>query len=388
MRILLISNYRPDAQQSMQRYADWLERALRGRGHQVTVIRPEPFFSQLTFGIRSLGAVAKYLGYMDKFFIFPFKLRSQARKHDVTHILDHSNSMYMSHLRGRATLITAHDLLAVRAALGEFPEAHTGWSGRILQKWILRGLSISPHFISVSQKTSDDLLALLPQTPAANVTLIPNPLNWPYKPTATRPTFADIPEPHRAQLTNGAPYIFHVGANQWYKNRLGVLQIFSELRKLPGFTGTKLLMAGKPWTAPMKEFHRAAQLDDCAFELGTLDTAELEAYYSHALALLFASLEEGFGWPLLEAQACGCPVITSNRPPMNWVAGASAEFNPPAALIIDPTNPASAAATIAAELAPHRAAFIDAGFKNLARFDEAQILGEYCALYESIAQGK
>ena len=388
MRILLIANYRPDAQQSMQRYADWLERALIGRGHQVTVIRPEPFFSRLTFGTRRLGAVAKYLGYIDKFVLFPFKLRSLARKHEVTHILDHSNSMYMAHLRGRRALITAHDLLAVRAALGEFPEAGTGWSGRILQRWILRGLAISPRFISVSQKTAGDLFALLPQTPAENLSVIPNPLNWPYKPTSQRPAFVGIPEPHRTQLSNGAPYIFHVGANQWYKNRLGVLKIFSELRKLPGFTGTKLFMAGKPWTLPMREFHSVAGLGECAFELGTLETTEMQACYSHALALLFPSLEEGFGWPLVEAQACGCPVITSNRPPMNWVAGASAEFNPPAALLIDPTDPAAAARTIAAELAPNRGALIDAGFKNLARYDEAQILDEYCSLYESVAQGK
>lgn len=388
MRILLIANYRPDAQQSMQRYADWLTRALTTRGHQVTVIRPVPFFSRLTCGIRFLGALAKYLGYIDKFFLFPFTLRSQARKHNVTHILDHSNSMYLSHLRARPSLITAHDLLAVRAALGEFPEARTGWSGRILQRWILRGLAIAPHFISVSQKTSDDLLTLLPQTPPANVTLIPNPLNWPYKPTSQRPTFAGIPGPHRTELASGAPYIFHVGANQWYKNRLGVLKIFSALRTLPGFSNTKLIMAGKPWTQPMRDFHRAVQLTGSAFELGTLDTAELESYYSHALALLFPSLEEGFGWPLLEAQACGCPVITSNRPPMDWVAGASAEFNPPAALIIDPANPASAAATIAGQLAPRRDALITAGFKNLARFDETKILDQYCTLYESIAQAK
>lgn len=388
MRILLISNYRPDAQQSMQRYADWLARSLASRGHQVSVIRPEPFFSRLTCGVRRLGVLAKYLGYIDKFVIFPFKLRTEARKHDLTHILDHSNSMYLAHLRGRRALITVHDLLAVRAGRGDFPEAHTGWSGRILQRWILRSLAIAPRFTCVSQKTAADLFMLLPQTRREVVTVIPNPLNWPYKPTATRPAFAGIPEPHRAELTRGAPYFFHVGSVQWYKNRLGVLKIFNELRKLPGYTDARLLMAGRLWTKPMHEFHRAEKLGDVAFELGTLDTAELESYYSHAMALLFPSLEEGFGWPILEAQACGCPVITTNRPPMNWVAGAGDEFNPPAAVLIDPTNPTAAAAAIAVQLAPQRDALIQAGFKNLLRFNEAKILDDYCSLYESVAQAK
>ena len=388
MRILLIANYLPDAQQSMQRYADWLARSLATRGHRVSVIRPKPFFSRLTFGIRRLRAMAKYLGYIDKFVLFPIKLRFEARKHDLAHVLDHSNSMYLAHLHRHCALITAHDLLAVRAARGEFPEAGTGWSGRILQRWILRGLRFAPAITCVSQKTAEDIFTLLPQLHRDAVSIIPNPLNWPYKPTPTRPAFAGIPEPNRSELGNGSLYLFHVGANQWYKNRLGVLKIFNELRKLPDFDNIKLIMAGRPWTAPMREFHRAAGLADSAFELGGLKSEELQAYYSHAFALLFPSLEEGFGWPILEAQACGCPVITSNRPPMNWVAGANDDFSPPAALLIDPAEPATAARTIAAELAPRRAALIEAVFRNLCRFDEAEILESYCSLYQVIARGK
>ena len=51
--------------------------------------------------------------------------------------------------------------------------------------------------------------------------------------------------------------------------------------------------------------------------------------------MLFPSFQEGLGWPILEAQACGCPVATSGRSPMNEVGG-------DAAIYIDPDSPASA----------------------------------------------
>jgi glycosyltransferase involved in cell wall biosynthesis len=52
----------------------------------------------------------------------------------------------------------------------------------------------------------------------------------------------------------------------------------------------------------------------------------LQAAYSYAHALLFPSLAEGFGWPLAEAQACGCAVLTTDEPPMSEVAGSTAFY--------------------------------------------------------------
>ncbi len=59
-----------------------------------------------------------------------------------------------------------------------------------------------------------------------------------------------------------------------------------------------------------------------------VDNAVLQAAYSRARAFLYPSLAEGFGWPLIEAQACGCPVITTDEPPMNEVAGDAAVYLP------------------------------------------------------------
>lgn len=142
-------------------------------------------------------------------------------------------------------------------------------------------------------------------------------------------------------------------------------------------------MAGKPWTRAMREFVAAQNLGEWVVEIGTMTSEELQSLYSHALALIFPSLEEGFGWPIVEAQACGCPVITTARPPMNEVAGAGDQFAEPAAILIEPARAADAAVLINEGLL-NREALIQAGFKNLLRFDQTAIIGAYCDFYASI----
>jgi glycosyltransferase involved in cell wall biosynthesis len=95
--------------------------------------------------------------------------------------------------------------------------------------------------------------------------------------------------------------------------------------------------------------------------------------------LLFPSLYEGFGWPLIEAQSCGCPVITSNRPPMTEVAG-------DAALYIDPADEDSAAERIA-EGFERLAQLREAGFRNAERFDPNRVFAQYERFFRAVAEG-
>jgi glycosyltransferase involved in cell wall biosynthesis len=367
MRILVVGNYELDAQESMQRYATWLERTLEGRGHRVTVANPRPFFSRLA---RRRGLV-KYLGYLDKFLLFPPRLRQLAKAHDLVHIADHSNSMYLRTVRGKPNLITCHDLLAIRAARGEFPQSPTGWSGRLLQRWILSGLRAARNVLCNSAKTANDLKALTGET-GAEVRVVPLSLNWSYRPGATLPS--DLVS--RLGLRPGQPYLLHVGGNFWYKNRAGVLHIFARLAAMEEFSTAVLVVAGKPLTAETISLIREERLGERVIEAGSVTNEELQALYGNALALLFPSLEEGFGWPILEAQACGCPVITTCRPPMSEVAGEAAIF-------IDPANPQTAATAIVEGL-QDRERLRTAGFLNLVRFDNEAIADKYCNFYEAI----
>ncbi len=367
MRILLVANYELDGQQSMRRYAAWLGSVLIERGHNVLIARPEPFFSRLS---RHAG-LSKYLGYLDKFILFPPRLRRMARGRDLVHILDHSNSMYLRPVRRTPNLITCHDVLAIRSARGDFPDHPTGWSGRQLQKWILVGLRRARHITCVSAKTAADLKALTGET-GAMVRVIPNALTWNYSPVAEMPEgLCD-----RMGLKPGERFLLHVGGNQWYKNRAGAVRIFAQLIWHGEFASAKLILAGKSWTPGLRAEVREEGVADRTIEARELPNEDLQALYSHAAALLYPSLEEGFGWPILEAQACGCPVITTGRPPMSEVAGE-------AAILIDPSDIAAAAAAICTGL-ERRDELRAAGFRNVERYNEAAIARQYCALYDEI----
>ena len=123
LRILLVGNYPPDRQESMQRFADVFLRGLPPVGVKVELIRPEIVWN------RRAGSpgIAKWLGYADKYLAFPKRLRRHiaASRPDVVHVCDHSNSMYLRSAPAGRRLITCHDLLAVRSALGEIPQNPT-----------------------------------------------------------------------------------------------------------------------------------------------------------------------------------------------------------------------------------------------------------------------
>jgi glycosyltransferase involved in cell wall biosynthesis len=366
MKVLLVSNYELDAQQSMLRYARWLQGSLEQRGHRMEIIHPAVICGALVSGKNPLS---KWLGYIDKFVLFPLQLRRRAHQFDLVHICDHSNSPYLSWTGSTPQIITVHDLLAIRSGLGEFAENPTGLTGRWLQRWILRRLADARHLISVSAKTRQDLEALLDSKPT--ITVIHHSLNREHSP-------ASRPEIERARAACGLgpddEYLFHVGSNQWYKNRLGVLKIALELRKYPRFHRVKLVMAGKQWTDAMRAFVNSHSFSD-AIEVVSPNDEELRALYSGALALLFPSLEEGFGWPVLEAQACDCLVITSNRVPMTEIAGEGAIF-------IDPEDEVAAARVIQARFTDSEA-LKQAGRENLKRFTTDGVMKLYQAAYEA-----
>src|SRR5205814_297299 len=105
------------------------------------------------------SAAAKWLGYLDKFVIFPRRLKKLIEKQDfsLVHICDHSNSMYALKIRAPVRIATCHDLLAIRSALGDFPANPTPWTGRQLQKWILKGINSLDGAACVSEATARDL---------------------------------------------------------------------------------------------------------------------------------------------------------------------------------------------------------------------------------------
>jgi glycosyltransferase involved in cell wall biosynthesis len=368
MRVLLIGNYESDGQESMQRFAAFMAQGLRQAGHEARVVKPRASLGQLRPSGEGFG---KWLGYVDKFASFPFVLKSEIKWADVVHICDHSNSLYTKYLWLVPHVVTCHDLLAVRSALGEIPQNPTRWTGRQLQRLILKGLTEAQHIACVSDATRDDLLRVA-GIREQRVSRVYNSLNYPYSPMEK---YEAVRRLDKLSVGSSQPFLLHVGGNQWYKNRLGVLCIFSILCKLTRDQTLTLVMVGKPWTAEMRQFVVEKRMSDVTLELTAVAEEDLRALYSTATMMLFPSLQEGFGWPIVEAQACGCPVATSRRSPMDEVGG-------DAAIYIDPENPESAAAIL------HQALVSVAGMRessiaNAARFRSGMV-GSYLSLYEKV----
>lgn len=370
MRILLVGNYALDRQASMARYADMLARQMQLRGHVVEVIRPGIVLG----GITQQPFLQKWLGYIDKYLIFPIKLRSRVKGFDLVHICDHSNSMYLAHIGSIPSSITCHDLLAIGAAQGRYPEQRISWSGKLQQRWILRHLSNANAVVCVSQNTASELAQFVPDL-QRRLAVIPNAVDSDWSPAPRR----DIAEMRRrVRIGADEQYLIHVGANLWYKNRLGVLRIFKLMQdKLaPKGPQLRLVMAGVPFSPEMRHFVQRNLPAESVIELTEVNDADLRTLYSGAAALLFPSWHEGFGWPIVEAQSCGCPVITSKRAPMTEVAADSA-------LLIDPADEPGAAAMIAENFA-YLPQLREAGLANAKRFNPEVVSAAYEAFFAGV----
>ncbi len=374
MKVLLIGNYLPDGQESMQRFANMLQAGLTKVGHEVCLIRPEPFFSKSKPSSNGLG---KWLGYVDKFLLFPYQLRRVVSWADVVHICDHSNAMYIKYLQYVPHLVTCHDLLAVRGALGEDTDCPASQTGKILQHWILDSLIQAQMVACVSTYTKQDLKKLLKTGSTKNFRLVLNGINHSYK--ALTPDEATARLKNVASFDVSKPFILHVGSSLRRKNRDGIIRIINRVRDQ--WDG-QMVFAGTPLTADLVQLINQLNLKDRIIQIIKPDNTLLEALYSKAFAFLFPSRFEGFGWPIVEAQACGCPVLCSDRTSLPEVVGESA-------LIRSVDDEAGFAADILWLTDPlERDTWIKKGLENVKRFTPEAMLSEYIKLYRELLIGE
>jgi glycosyltransferase involved in cell wall biosynthesis len=304
LKILLIGNYEPDKQQSMLRFLAIMTQEMRSAGFNIDAIQPAPILGKINFGTKLLK---KWLGYIDKFIIFPFTLLKIRNKYDLIHILDHSNAIYTNWLEARKCIITFHDAIGIKSATGKIKEFSASSTGKILQKWILNGLKTSKMIISVSKFSEDELKELLAdKAESIQLKVIHNGLNFPFKKDKGTKN-------HQSKWSFiSKPFILNVGNNHERKNRKGVLKAFAEISDK--WNGS-LVFVGPELSPELTNLANSLGIKNKIHVVTNPDNASLTIFYSHSYALLFPSLYEGFGWPVIEAQACGCPVVCSNRGP-------------------------------------------------------------------------
>lgn len=371
VKILLIGDYPPEENESVPRFIEALVRGFAARGHAPSVIRPEPRFGRPKSRSQSWRRHLARLGYVDRYLLFPPRLKRAASQFDVVHVVDQQDAVYVRFLGHVPHLVSCHDLIAVRVALGEIPEEQFDFVTRLRQRAILRGLERAQKVACISEATRADLLRLTRRA-ADDLRVVYNGLNYPYAPMDGGES---EPRLRRLGLDPAARFYLHVGSDVFYKNRVGLLLIFAALRRAEGFGDARLVLVGKPLAPGTLAIAEAEGLSAGVFVAGRVDNEDLRALYSRSAGLIYPSLYEGFGWPPLEAMACGCPVFTSNRAPMTEVGGAAARY-------FDPNAPAEAARLIARSAGDRERMRAD-GLVNARRFTTEAMVEGYLAAYEA-----
>ena len=286
MHVLLIGNYAPDRQQSMLRYAEMMRDGLLEAGHHVTLAVPRPV---LNSSGKPASGVWKWVGYLDKFVLGALDFAHVAKRADIVHVCDHSNAFYVPDSPRKPYVVTCHDLLAVRAALGENTDVPTSFTGRYLQQLILSGLKRATAIACVSGATLRDAKQLLGNY-AGKLVVAPNSLNYPYQRLdvdVVRRRLAAV-----SALSDGGEYVLAVGSNLRRKNREAAIHAIARIAtSWPG----RIVFAGELLSPEFRSLARQLGVMDRVVEIAGPSNELLEALYNGALALLFPSRFEGFG---------------------------------------------------------------------------------------------
>ena len=220
--------------------------------------------------------------------------------------------------------------------------------------WFWLPVRRAKHIIAISEQTRQDIIRYSRCSPD-KITVVPNPVNS---------IFSYTPR----EIRGDKPVLLQVGT-RWNKN---VDRVLSAIKGLP----CKLVIIG-PLSKEQSEYVKAQQLD--VENLVDLNEAELLEQYKRSDILVFASLSEGFGLPIIEAQAIGRPVITSNISPMKEVAGDGA-------ILVDPENEDAIRGAIQQVMADPalRSDLVRKGQANVVQYQPPQIAQRYLDVYRKI----
>lgn len=272
----------------------------------------------------------------------------------------------------RRSVVTVHDL-----GYHYYPQAHTLFQNVTL-RWSTRyNARAAVRILADSEATRRDLVRFYHTPPERIVVVYPG----------RDETLAPVTDPAilgavRAHYHLAGPYLLYVGTLHPRKNLVRLVQAFASLQ--PPIPNLQLVLAGQKGWLYDELFAQVRRLglEDRVILTGYVPDADLPALISGALAFVFPSLHEGFGFPVLEAMACGAPVVCSDASSLPEVAG-------DAALLVDPLDTDALAEALARIVHDEtlRRELVERGFAHVQRFSWQRCARHVLRVLEDVGRG-
>jgi glycosyltransferase involved in cell wall biosynthesis len=261
-----------------------------------------------------------------RFYDYARYLRKVRPEFDLFHLADHSYSQLVHGLPPGRTIITCHDLDTFRC-LWEPGHAGRGPFFVAMTRRILSGMQRAAHVCCVSRATRDELLdrRLIPPD---RVSIVHPGVN---------PTLLEAADPDAQRFIEEQVFaaggsealeirLLHVGSTISRKRIDLLLEVFSQLRRSE--PRAVLYRVGGPFTGAQKNLVERLGVARHTRVLPFMSHRQLAALYRQVALVLLPSDAEGFGLPVIEALACGAPVLASDLPVLREVGGAAAAYAP------------------------------------------------------------
>jgi len=306
---------------SMDVYADGLVAGLKTvrPEWEIVEVAPQPFDRT------SRSWLLRFSKYYERFWHHPQNVKRQ--EVDIFHVMDHSDGhlAYWLQKTGKPVVVTCHDLINFFYPQNLYGSVQLPFISHATWQYSVRGMRKANHIVAVSNNTAQDVTKIL-GIECDRITVVPN---------AVEPIFRTLPKQEielfrlQHQISSETTCLLNVGSNHPRKNILSILKVLHVLKNQQ--VPVHFWKTGSDFNDEQKAFIKTHQLKDLITYLGKPDRQTLVQIYNAADILLAPSIQEGFGMTVLEAMACGTPVITSNVSAMPEVAG-------DAGILIAPTD--------------------------------------------------
>lgn len=272
---------------------------------------------------RRLPATAVYVLYVLHTRRYLQRLAEHVPPCDVLHIVDHSESFLLPPTRARLKIASCHDVLPI-VEESVYRHLLSRWLGRWLYQITVRDITGADGIVACSHATAQDVMRSF-HVASERLKVVYHGVDTDF--------FVPLSEEERFRyrqkmgLDKREIVVLHVGSNAPYKNIPAVVYTIAHLYH--GGYPVRWIKAGQPLSPSLHALAQSLGIAERIHVEMNVDDNRLRELYQACDVILFPSVREGFGLPVLEALACGTPAVIADTPALNEWAGEVCLSAPP-----------------------------------------------------------